>query len=195
MKQTILHENSHGIRMIRKDYVRRSEVKVKGSNDYTIATYRFPNIPDTFASPFISWANLDCCNGWQYDRDYLESAVPEGRKLYAGLFGAPKNNVPEGLIVGEEVQGPAGNWFICRNGKLSDYYDIKAVIDHYAKLGVVFCDKEYAEIHNLSETEIQDFGTDKAPYNYAWSNSAAQLVITGLLLGYPLESTASLLGA
>lgn len=38
------------------------------------------------------------------------------------------------------------------------------------------------------------YGTPDAPLVYFKSCTAAELITTGLLLGYPLESTASILG-
>lgn len=51
----ILHQNSRGVKMIREDFKKRSQVKVvseyKGKR-YCLRTYRFDFIQETFDSPF-----------------------------------------------------------------------------------------------------------------------------------------------
>lgn len=184
---------------------------------YTYRVYRFNRTPDRFESPFISWANLDCCNGWEYDEAYLDTAVQEGRKLYAGRsayvdeqpgghfptrreaaeeFAKLCSRLPEGVVGAEERPGLNARvyaTFICRCGRIADYYDLDAVFAHYGKLGVVLSAEEQAQIWAYCQMEIQDFGTEKAPFDYRLSETREQLAATGLLLGYPLESTASLL--
>ena len=84
----ILHENSHGIKIERTDFKRRSQVKVisyRDDDQHTHRTYRFNKTSNSFSSPFMSWENLDCCGGWAFDEKYLTHAVQDGKKLYAGI--------------------------------------------------------------------------------------------------------------
>lgn len=208
--QTVLFTNIHGIQMIRYDSNKTSRVKVV-SGKYSLATYRFPKAEPPYFSPYISWANLDCCGGWRYDEEYLKTAVQEGKKLYAGIsIYIPKDSsreameasikgvfdtLPEGITGGFE---PVCNerylaYYICREGTLEDYYDIEAVIAYYGKLGIGFSDETAAEIRDLAKVEISCFGSESAPIDYANVFTYASAVITGLLLGYPIESTVSLI--
>lgn len=120
----ILHENSHGIQMIRVDMKKRSKVTVRNSYGDYMRTYRFNNIQECFKSPYISWANLDCCGGWACDEAYLDTAVQRGLKLYAGrtqflkrepylmqyptkdealaVFESMKQTLPSGIVAGEK---------------------------------------------------------------------------------------------
>lgn len=198
-KSIVLNENIHGIKMIRTDFVKRSKVSVVFPSGYVIHSYRFNNIPDTFDSPYISWANLDCCNGWTYDEEYLKRSVYEGKKLYAGIYEAYSSemlpSVP-GILAGKEIDpnNPHSNSFVCREGCLADYYDLNAVFEHYKKLGIVLSPASQYKIKNICAYRICDFANrETAPYNYGYSFDAVQLICTGLLLGYPLESTASLI--
>lgn len=212
----ILHENSHGIQMVRVDMKKRSKVTVRNSHGDCMRTYRFNNIQDRFESPYISWANLDCCGGWACDEAYLDTAVQCGAKLYAGktqtlkrvpyflqyptksealdAFEAFKKTLPEGVVAGqEELCESNGHYLhtdICRTGTIAEHIDLDAVFDFYCKLGI-YAPRD--EVRRLCDVEIRQYGTPNAPFVYFTPCSEAQLITTGLLLGYPLESTASIL--
>ena len=54
-------------------------------------------------------------------------------------------------------------------------------------------DMEQQEIGRLCDIEISCYGTSHAPFQYVRAVTMVQLITTGLLLGYPIESTASIL--
>ena len=81
---TLLHKNSKGVTIIREDGKKRSSVKVLAPDGHTLHTYRFNNIPP-YSHPLLSWANLDCCGGWTYDKEYLLTAVQNGKKPVADI--------------------------------------------------------------------------------------------------------------
>ena len=210
----LLHENSAGVKIIREDYKKRSRVKVfteYRGKAYTHHSYRFNRISDRFDSPYLSWANLDCCGGWTFDKEYLDTAVQEGKKLFAdrALF---LNQVtredaiqqfqefvvalPNGVfadINGTLFMDNYLHTFICREGTIADYFDLESVFKFYAKLGVVFPASFKAEVKRLCGIEIKHYGGKEPPYLFYRSDLDVELVTTGLLLGYPIESTASLL--
>ena len=197
-KQTILHENSHGIRIVRTDFVKRSQVRVMLPTGRSTSTYKFNLIPDVFKSPYISWANLDCCNGWAYDQDYLLRAVYEGKKLYAGISSVKSleelPTAPHILTGKEEHDKGRELFYVCREGKLSDYYDLDEVFEHYRKLGVYLTPAVKHRVKVFCDIKISNFANRAtAPFDYGWAHGSDQLICTGLLLGYPLESTAHLL--
>lgn len=125
----LLHQSSYGVTMLREDYKKRSQVKVFSEYQgkrHILRSYRFNRISDRFDSPFCSWGNLDCCGGWLSDDTYLDTAVQEGKKLYAGrvqrlqssyfpelpsredaLQGFQKivDELPAGVIAGVEYNG------------------------------------------------------------------------------------------
>lgn len=220
----VLFENAHR-KYVREDTARRSLVKcVYPGTASVLMRYRFNNIPDRFSSPYVSWANMSCvdsiCN-----KEYLRSAVQEGKKLYAGDAIAVKRTPddryptvdeaiaeveafaaeqPDDVLVGLESPCIPGwlNFYICRKGKISDYFDIDEVFSFYRKLGFKFSDQVKEEVTRLCNYELRDYSNqDTAPFDYAnpdWCNpleysrekAVAQLITNGLLLGYPLESTA-----
>lgn len=63
----------------------RGKVRVLNEMNHTIRTYRFNNLP-FYEHPLLSWANLDCCDGWDHDEEYLLTAVQEGKKPVADIF-------------------------------------------------------------------------------------------------------------
>ena len=210
MKKTvILNENIHGIKIIREDYVRRSKVCVRSRDGYHIHTYRFNNLEKTFDSPYVSWANLDCCNGWYYDKEYLITSVPMGKKLYAGITFSKQDydeiekekylevieSLTDEFVTGYEIERNCNftSYFICRKGTLRDYYNLNEVIDFYKKLGLYLNDNIIQQLTEYFSYELSDF-SNEIPFDYVNPRSIAQYIITGLLLGYPLESTCSILG-
>lgn len=215
-----LHQNSKGIKMVRDDFRFRSQVKVISENAgkrYTLRTYRFDNIHEPVEIPYCSWANLDCCGGWSCDEEYLDTAVQNGSKLFAGRattlkhqyspnaptledarrqFEAFKKTIPAGVFADEESERPSSDWFytfICREGTISDYIDLDAVFYFYDKLGQIISSAEKEEIERFCSCEIKQYGTSRAFFQYAHAATKTELVATGLLLGYPIESTVSIL--
>ncbi len=207
--------------MLREDYKKRSQVKVftedRGKR-YIHRSYRFNRISDRFDSPYLSWANLDCCGGWSSgDEEYLTTAVQDGKKLYAGLTQTLKmpyfpdaptreeairqfqmfaDALPAGVIAGVEGTFDTGDFlhtFICREGRIADFFDLNSVFDFYKKLGLVLSQPITETVTELCSIEMRDFGGTEPPFLYYRAGSPAELITTGLLLGYPIESTASIL--
>lgn len=219
----LLHQNSKGVKIVREDYKKRSQVKVFSEfqgKRYTLHSYRFDLIPDRFDSPFCSWANLDCCGGWSFNEKYLDTAVQKGKKLYAGRVEFVKSSfspdlpsmdeavqefqkivdgLSSGIIAGIESSGSREDMkgylytFICREGKITDYFDLNKVFEFYSKLGLNFPQYVVAQVKELCDIEIKTFGGNKPPFLYYQAGTPVELITTGLLLGYPLESTASIL--
>ena len=193
---TVLFKSPVGITFERHDYKNRSKVRVH-NHGYHLRTYRFNNVK-CFESPYISWENLDCCGGWRYDRRYLETAVQNGTKLFAQIVHPTDKQIeiPDGI----GSRSRRHKWIpnccnteIFRKGCLSDYYDIDAVLDHYNKLGIGLTTEEEAVIREYCSLELSVFSTEAAPFDHVNVNNIESLIVTGLLLGYPLESTASII--
>ena len=219
--EKVLHRNSHGISMVRKDFKIRSQVKVVISchgKSQCLRTYRFNRTDQEIVIPYCSWANLDCCGGWSCDEEYLDTAVQKGLKLYAGrtarLRGPYTPNGPtldEALQELERVKSTLSpgfvadvetlfeedtkslQTFICRTGCICDYIDLTKVFEGYAYLGCSLSEEDKKEITRLCGIEMCQYGKEQAPFCYAHAIGTVQLVVTGLLLGYPIESTVSII--
>lgn len=166
---------------------------------------------------FISWANLDCCGGWSYDEDYLTTAVQEGRKLFASIatplrqqylpecpteeaarrqFESFRSTLPPDIFADydrEPVFFDHLHTFICRQGRIADYIELEAVFSFCEKLGIIIPDSMREKVERYCDCEIKTFGTSSAPFDYSNAGTGIELITTGLLLGYPIESTASIL--
>lgn len=193
---TVLFTNPLGIEFERTDYKHRSKVKVH-NNGYNLRTYRFKNV-ECFESPYISWENLDQCGGWATKDDYLKTAVQNGTKLFAQIIHDSSESFDsrEDIVVITKPHGWLENYnetHICCKGCLADYYDIEAIFEYYSDLDVEFTEKEVNDIYDLVYDPICIFATDEAPFDYSRCRTNVEFVITGLLLGYPLESTASII--
>ena len=212
MKQ-LLYQSSLGIQFNKEVSKGQCMVKVQtktGKRAYTLKRYTYPNVELSVSSPFLSWENLNCCNGWIYDEDYLLTAVQEGRKLYAGctIWLHPpvdlekaearleeiRATLPDTCLAGREMVMNESffPYYICRRGSLKDYFDLEQVLEDYRKMGIVLSAQDQAMFFHLGGIELAQFATGK-PMCYFRCASDAELMATGLLLGYPLESTASLL--
>ena len=191
-----LYKNPRGIEFERTDYKKRSKVKVHNSG-YNIRTYRFNNV-ECFESPYISWANLDCCGGWMTTDEYISTAVQNGQKLFAQIVHEKDTEfvVADDVVINTAPHSRLANYretHISRKGRISDYYDLDAVFDHYVRLGIGLTSAEESLIREYCDAEIASYATEEAPFDYNNIRTIEQLVANGLLLGYPLESTASII--
>jgi hypothetical protein len=200
----IFDGDGSGIVFVRADTAQTSKVTVKNETGRFIhRIYRFPNIPNTLQSPFISWANLNCCNGWKYDEKYLLTAVQDGKKLCAGTTFNSESEATA-YLVSQSAEylyfrrpvirnGPI-RWYnvdLTRQGCIGDYIDIAAVRELYPALGIERLD--FGKISELAAAPMLHLLDGTIPFDYGNPKSAEEYVVTGLLLGYPLESTAALL--
>ena len=190
----ILHENDKGIKMIREDGKKRSKVRVLAPDGHTLHTYRFNNIPP-YSHPLLSWANLDCCGGWAHDKDYLYTAVQDGKKPVADITSdslpdiAPTPEIDIWRNPTPTTNGPYTWWhmIVARKGTLADFFDIDEIVEAYRKQGVEIGRGKLAPY--FSTPLITLFQNDF----WVTPIKLEEWVVTGLGLGYTIESTASLL--
>jgi len=202
----IFDGDGSGIVFVRSDTAKMSKVTVKNeASGYVMQRYKFRNVPSTLHSPYISWANLNCCNGWRHDKSYLLTAVQEGKKLCAGITLVNDESAAKAYVdgLGDEYphfcpqtthNGPSYSFYhidVTRQGSIADYIGMIAVREMYASLGIDFLD--FGVIDGLASEPMIHLIDGTVPFDYVNPESDEQYVITGLLLGYPLESTAALL--
>ena len=212
MKELLFRSNL-GIEFNRETCGGLCSVKVqtrRSKRAYTIAKYIFPNIDLFTSSPYLSWGNLNCCGGWAYDESYLFTAVQEGKKPYAGAaicLPVPgmtaeaksklleiKATLPDNCAAGQENIRNERFFplYICRKGCLKDFFDLERVLEDYSRMGISLNSKDRGEFFSLCDIELSQFSTG-SPMDYSDTTTDAELIATGLLLGYPIESTASIL--
>jgi hypothetical protein len=84
---------------------------------------------------------------------------------------------------------------ICKIGTIADYFDLDAVFAAYDRLGLQIFQDAADYIRQLCGLPIEIYASSSAPFRYYDSNNVVQLFVTGLLLGYPIESTTYLIEA
>lgn len=210
----LLFQSSSGIQFNKEVSKGQCTVKVQtkppNKRAYTLMRYTYPNVALSVSSPYLSWENLNCCNGWTYDESYLVTAVQEGKKLYAGStiwLQSPadiekaearleeiRSMLPDTCLAGKEIvmNDKFFPFYICRRGRLKDFFNLEQVLEDYRRMGFILSAEDKKMFYQLSNIELAQFSTGE-PMCYSHCTSDAELMITGLLLGYPLESTASLL--
>lgn len=200
----IFEGDGSGIVFVRSDTAKMSKVTVKSeASRHVIRSYAFRNVPNILKSPYISWANLNCCGGWTFDKNYLLTAVQEGKKLCAGIT-LPDENAVKGYIANLSGDyphfcpppmrnGPHTFYHIdvTRKGCIADYICMADVRQAYSALGIDSLD--FGVISEYTAARMIHLMDGTVPFDYANPEGNEQFVVTGLLLGYPLESTAALL--
>ena len=154
----------------------------------------------SYSSPLLNWYNLIFCSnnyGPSPDYNYMDRAVQQGKKTAATIYYSINsdkartilNNLPTNCGAtpyGENMM------YVYRKGKLSDFFDFKKISTAYKQMGKTLLDWE--SIHGMFEKQL-DFFADESKCGFSLQSGGCgeQLVIKGLILGYPVESTAVLL--
>jgi len=165
-------------------------------------TYRFNKDVETLQSPYISWENLNCCGGWVSDDSYLLTAVQEGKKLCASIiFDTEKELEGYKKSLTDEYDyfcrptmynGPYSFFYIdvCRTGAIRDYINEDDILQTYDLLGIKgFNRKLLLDLLGIPMLYLINGET----FSFRDPVRPEEWIVTGLLLGYPLESTAWLL--
>ena len=214
--RTNLYTSSYGVQFNRIDYKERSQVRVQNPDHYTHMVYGCYNIP-FFEHKYMSWENLNLCGGWGCDEEEVIERITDDKKV-AGLYacyGKTRDSLGDIIIdirerMGEMADSVVGalfndpwetytkKWGFCigfaRKGKLSDFYDFQQIREAYGRQGVNFTAKEVVSIMKKMDMEISDLMfTLPDGYDPVNPRGDDELVVTGMLFGYPIESTASLI--
>lgn len=210
--ENLLFESPQGVKFIRTDYKKRSKVVVKYQNRHII-TYRFNNIPE-YKHKYLSWENLNCCEGWVYDKSYLRNAVQNDKKLVATVVEFFDNDddingwidslkIDNNLIYGQSNEKTSHyneiitmvTITLCKKGTLSDYFDFNDVIKHYSLLldDCIYDLIKMEVLYEMFNKPINEIVIDNSEFNIYHVNVIEDIIYLGLILGYPIESTASLL--
>jgi len=201
----ILLETNKGIIFEKVTIKNRCKVTVKNKDDgFCHMVYRFNKDVKPLSSKYISWENLNCCNGWAFDRSYLLAAVQKGKKLCAGiLFDSEKEqkDYEAGIADNDDyvyyskppmTNGPHTTYYIdiARDGAISDFINTDEVLRVYDELGITnFNKKLVCDLITMPMWYMINGET----FDYRQPCRSEEYIMIGLMLGYPLESTASLL--
>lgn len=206
----MLNINSHGVTMERKDYKKRSVVDVRSCNGkYLLRKYRFNNVP-FFEHSYLSWANLDNCGGWACDNNELE-LICQGRKLVAEKHYILDEDESIDDVL-KDVRIPrtfktevvsVWDWQLNRKNygvvfasrkSLAECFDFNEIIKAYEAHGVILSLSEQIKLSRAFTPPISTYisvGYKTGKFELTDPKSDVDCIITGLMLGYPIESTAS----
>ena len=205
-------KNPVGISMVKEVRENAITVKVLDTCNELITSYSYINSELKYSSPYLSWENLGFCGGWAYSEEELINSVKEGKKLFADVFITKCSNdaekllslvdsyysIPDVQVVKHHTENDRRMEFtIVKKGCVSDYLDLDKVLDCYYDLGLPKLDEEeYTQLCNLCNTPMSEFATRHNKFNYDFANPSddIEFMFTGLLLGYPIESTVDRMG-
>lgn len=173
--------------------------------------YRFPIHPKAVIHPMVKWANLPMCGIPIFDQKGI-SITTEERILEAVLLG--EKPVGDLMYLESDVEAIAQAEYLAKGAglvvfkytrsegdgrtclmvgvdqPLEKLFDLKSISDYYAE-GVNARQDFFLE----TLTDVGHLTPAQALRTYNWSTPATcrQLVLTGLCLGYPFESTLAIL--
>lgn len=157
-------------------------------------------LPD-YQSDLLSWENLALCSnqfGIAPQPDYMNYAVQNGKKPAATILSGMESGEAQRIIeslpesCGYCEYGPSMLW-VYRKGCLADYYDLSSIKEIYDAHEVAGIDWDWVrEMFKKPLSffgELDEAGNPKCGFNIQSGGTGGKFVLTGLLLGYPVEST------
>lgn len=170
-------------------------------NGNIVTKYRFPKIEIPFKSDMHNWKNMFFATGGS-DEELVERVankqkpvgfiIVKDKDLYIDKI--KKLNIDYIDLENSKKYNYSEIGMICCNEKLEDLFDINSLIVSYNKLGEAYNKRKILEdmddimyLKEVCKRRLSDF----LKYDYANPHSDLELIIVGLILGYPIESTFS----
>jgi len=215
-----LEENGHPRNGVYLQSFQKTEAKRYIQNGNVLGLFRYPKITPAFHSPLFNDYNQQLCGGWYWkyredgsirapfesNSDIILQRVIEGAKPLGGLVGWAdqqekiagwKNQISRaglGLFCYEE--GIKNTLIICRQGILDELFDFEDLITDYmalsqaTRLGVL---GSPGTINKFLNSIRKDAMTKYLQFDHLHPHSAFDYIVTGLILGYPIENTYAVL--
>ncbi|MBQ3500975.1 MAG: hypothetical protein IJA70_06095 [Oscillospiraceae bacterium] len=166
-----------------------------------IAKVKYKNLGEDFKSKYLDWYNVlffSRSYGPSPDYEKMDTSVQNEKRLAATLYSLNSHekykkfslNLRNDCSVFPYFNG-LNVVYLCRNGRLSDYFCFDDVKKRYMDLGVYNID--WDEVRNLFDKPLSYFSNEKECGFNLQCCGYQRMVIVGLLFGYPIESTASAL--
>lgn len=198
-----------------KDFKYREEMKIL-NNGWTLVRYRYPREANiSFFSPMVNWFNLLFCGGF-YVLDQDKQRIDTPKRLFQRVmdgmkpigFHSVKEDELEDMLKWIELSGlPYKVTYpeflkkhfnsvligISQKGLVKDHFNLESLIESYSLLGAK-SKPSFNPIALGDEMRIRQLGEMELSYflegwDYAHPKTNFELIKTGLLLGYPIEST------
>lgn len=163
-----------------------------------ISKIKYKNLGTDFESNYLDWYNalfFSCAYAEAPDYEKMNTSVQNSQKLAATLYNFEGDKyqkliqtLPNDCSVFSYSQN-SNITYICKNGKLSDYFCFDDIKNRYTDLGVYNVDWNRVEM--LFDKPLSYFSDEEKSNINLQSCGSRDIIIVGLLLGYPIESTAS----
>ena len=199
---------------------KRFEVKRYIRNGVVLASYRFPRFGKSFQSPLVNDYNQHLAGGWhwryredgslrgknEFNNETILERLIAGRKPMGGLhfwddIREKKEKCLQQLANADlsfTSTSEEGDEYltVSRRGKLGDLFNFDHLIQDYTELENGSGCKVLGPIASLERFLATTAGKDLESFltfDYLHPASAFDFIITGLILGYPVENTYALL--
>ncbi len=203
----------HGI--FKKDF-KKTEHKMYINNGHLMITYKYPKVKREFSSPMLNDENMHLAGGWNFesksdDKTLLNRVI--NKKKPSGFI------VEEDISKIKEVQEKANKAGLetkineekrndqtyyelgfTQKGTFGDHFDIDALVKDYEKYWNPH-NKDFVlpmddfintdQLKGLKDKKLSSF----LSFDYGKTDKSSEdNIITGLLLGYPIETTVAIGG-
>lgn len=172
-----------------------------GAVEVTCKRFFYPLCAESYQSPYLSWYNLICCSN-NYGPvpvvGYMNSAVQNGKKIAATIY--PDTAADYMKILADTQDYYCYPYhtreyqyllYISRKGTLADYFDPDRVLEVYHSCGILL---NKTKMRDYFSKELSWFGNEQlCPIELHNCLGEEELAVTGLLFGYPIESTVALI--
>lgn len=163
----------------------------------------FPVAAEAYQSPYLSWYNLICCSN-NYGPipvlEYMNTAVQNGKKIAATVYPPTVEAYMQTLAECDADQYYCVPYhpmeyqymlYVSKKGTLADHFDYEQIKAVYDACGVTL---DWTKIQDYFTKELSFFANEELCAIQLHNGATPEdLMITGLLFGYPVESTVALI--
>lgn len=200
---------------------KKTEAKRYIRNGNVLGTFRYPKIIPAFHSPLLNDYNQQLCGGWfwqnredgaprapfESNSDIILQRVIDGVKPLGGLVGwedqqekiASWNTqiAKAGLGLFTCQQGIKYSFVVCRPGILDELFEFEKLITDYVALDQKTTRQEVLGPPGTIEKFLNSIRKDTLEkylrFDHLHPHSTFDYIVTGLILGYPIENTYAVL--
>ncbi len=193
----------HGI--FKRDYIKTKDVLFI-SNGILLNKYKFPKIKTRFNSPMLNFFNLHLCGGWFWPNINVKKEIL--RRVIKGL--KPMGDIVDKIAEIREISNKAESAGLeysiiphflkdhreitfCKDGKFEELFDVEALFSDYSKYYFAIFKKIQGEYQAVASKIANRRLSDFLDFNVGTPGMESDLIITGLILGYPIWSTVSVM--
>ena len=196
------------------------EIKRYIRNGIILGVFRYPRFSRTFSSPMVNDYNQNLAGGWywqyredgslrgsrEYNNEIIFERLVAGRKPLGGLrfwddAGEKKEKFLQRLLDSDlrytRAREQQEEFFtVSRRGRLGDLFNFDGIAKDYAELerGAGCCILgSHANLERFLNSLASESLESYLGFDHLHPKSSFDFILTGLILGYPLENTYAIL--